>query len=101
MNDLDDLIRKSLREHTPATAPDDNLADQVAATGRRIRQTRVAGVAALALVTVVGLAWGWAALPLFTQQGIAAMPTMSQPTPSPPVPIPRCGTSPRPGARRA
>ena len=88
MNDFDDLIRTSLREHTPATAPDDTLADQVAATGRRIRQTRMAGVAALALVVVVGIAWGWAALPLFTQQGVAAMPTMSQPTPSHPASSP-------------
>jgi hypothetical protein len=88
MKDLDDLIRTSLREHTPVTAPDDTLADQVTATGRRIRQTRVAGVAALALVLVAGFAWGWAALPLFTQQSIAAVPTMSQPTPSQPIPSP-------------
>ena len=88
MNDLDDLIRASLREHTPAAVPDDALADQVTATGRRIRQTRAAGVAALALVVVVGLAWGWAALPLLTQQGIAAVPTMSQPSPSQPVSSP-------------
>jgi hypothetical protein len=86
MNDLDDLIRTSLREHTPATTPDDTLADLVTATGRRIRRTRTAGIGALALVVVTGLAWGWAALPLLTQQGIAALPTMSQPTPSQPIP---------------
>ncbi len=83
MNDLDDLIRASLRQHTPAAAPDDGLADVVAATGRRIRRARIAGLAALSLVVVAGLAWGWAALPLLAQQGIAAVPTMSRPTPVP------------------
>jgi uncharacterized protein DUF6636 len=86
MNDLDDLIRASLREHTPAAAPDDGLADLVVATGRRVRRTRAAGAAALALVAVAGLVWGWAAIPLLTQQGIAAVPTMSRPTSSEPSP---------------
>ena len=89
MNELDDLIRASLREHTRAGAPDENLAEVVTATGRRIRRARTAGLAALSLVVVAGLAWGWAAVPLLAQQGIAAVPTMSQPTPVPPPPSPK------------
>lgn len=86
MNDLDDLIRTSLRDHTPATAPDDTLADQVAATGRRIRRTRTAGVAALALVAVLGVAWGSTVLPGRTQQGVAATPSPNMPTSVQPTP---------------
>ncbi|HEY3339116.1 MAG TPA: hypothetical protein VGK18_11475 [Propionicimonas sp.] len=89
MIDLDDLIRQSLREHTHATAPDDTLAELVVAKGRHVRRTRAAGLAATALVAVAGLAWGWAALPLLAQQGIAAAPTMSRPTPSEPTPAPK------------
>lgn len=89
MNDLDDLIRASLRQHTPAAAPAEDLAEAVTATGRRIRRARTAGLAALSLVVVAGLAWGWAALPLLAQQGVDAVPTMSRPTTVRPTPTPK------------
>ncbi len=88
MNDLDDLIRASLREHAPAAAPDDTLADLVVTKGRHVRNTRAAGMAAMAIVAVAGVAWGWAALPLLAQQDISAVPTISQPTHSQPSPTP-------------
>jgi len=90
MNDLDDLIRTSLHDHTPAAAPDDTLTGRVTASGRRVRRTRNASVAALALVAVVGVVWGSTVLPRLTQQGIPASPTTSQPTtPSQPTPGPK------------
>ena len=86
-DDPDDLIRTSLRVHTSAAAPDDALGVRMAAIGRRIHRTRTAGVAALAVVTVLCVVWGSTVLPGRTQQGIAAgpspnMPTSIQPTPS-------------------
>ncbi|PFG15772.1 hypothetical protein ATK74_0292 [Propionicimonas paludicola] len=88
MNDLDDLIRTSLVEHTSAGTPDDTLAERVEATGRRIRrQRRVAGITA-SLVAVAGLGWGATLLPHPAQPGIAAspspVPSSSSPTSSAP-----------------
>ncbi len=75
MNDLDDLIRTSLHEHTAAGTPDDTLAERVEATGRRVRrQRRVAG-AALALAVVAGLGWGTSLIPRPVQPGIVASPS--------------------------
>ena len=75
MNDLDDLIRTSLHEHTSAGTPDDTLAERVEATGRRIRrQRRVAGITA-SLVVVAGLGWGTTLIPHPAQPGIVASPS--------------------------
>jgi len=86
MNDLDDLIRTSLLEHTAAGTADDTLAERVEATGRRVRrQRRVAG-AALALAVVAGLGWGTSLIPRPVQPGIVAspspVPSSSSPTSS-------------------
>jgi len=86
MNDLDDLIRTSLHEHTSAGTPDNTLAERVEATGRRIRrQRRVAGITA-SLVAVAGLGWGATLIPQLVQPGIVAspspIPSSSSPTSS-------------------
>jgi hypothetical protein len=83
MNDLDDLIGTTLHEHTAAAAPDDSLAGRVQATGRRIRRTRAAGVAVLALVAIGGAAWGASALNRLADPPIAATPSPTAPATTP------------------
>lgn len=83
MNDLDDLIRNSLRAHAPAHTVDDTLAGRVAATGRRIRRTRAVGAAALVLTAVVGVGWAVSALPQLTRPVIVASPSAPEPTAGP------------------
>lgn len=100
MNNLDDLIRTSLHAHTASAAPDETLAGRAAATGRRIRRTRNASVAALALVAVLGIAWGSGLFPRAAQGGILASPAPSRPSTSAPTssPSPTAPTT-RPTAR--
>lgn len=79
MNDLDELIRTTLHEHTATADVDDALAGRVQATGRRIRRTRAAGVAVLALVAIGGIAWGATALGRLADPPIAATPSPTMP----------------------
>ena len=74
MNNLDDLIRSSLNEHTPATAPDGGLAGRAKAVGRRVRMVQAGGVALLAVVLSVGAIWGVTTLPGRSQSIVAASP---------------------------
>ena len=96
MSDFDDLIRASLRDHTPAALPDEALAGRAAATGRRIRRARIAGGAALAIVTVLGVAWGSTVLPGRAQQNIAATPSPVSPTSVQPTPSESATSGPTP-----
>lgn len=80
MNDLDDLIRSSLNEHTPAATPDDALAERVKAAGRRVRRTRTAGVAAVVLVAAGALIWGSGAIPRLAHPEVAATPAATRAT---------------------
>ncbi|MCA0296114.1 MAG: hypothetical protein LCH96_12585 [Actinobacteria bacterium] len=89
MNDLDDLIRASLHEHTPTTTPDDALAGRVQARGRRVRRTRTAGLAAVSIAAVIAVIWGASVLPGRSRPDIAASPgpvpsvsVQSTPTPT-------------------
>jgi|GEM_PF-2396847 len=77
MNDIDELLRESLQEHTPVTAPDDTLADRVAGAGRRVQRNRRIGVAGLGVALVAGLA---VSLPPLTRTNA---PIAATPSPSP------------------
>lgn len=88
MNDLDDLIRRSLHEHAPAVAPDPALAARSRTTGRRIRGARTVGGITLELVVVAGLAWivadppGLGISPVVASPAPATVTTSAPPTPS-------------------
>ena len=101
MNDLDELIRTTLHEHTPAAASDDALAGRVQATGRRIRRTRAAGAAVAVLVAVGGLAWGATEVGRLTHPPIAAAPSTSAPSTSAPSPSAPSPSAPSPSVPTA
>jgi hypothetical protein len=86
MNDMDDLIRASLHQHTPTAPTDEGLAGRVATAGRRVRRIRAAGAATLALALVAGAAWAATALPRSTDPGVAAYPSPTRPAITPTAP---------------
>lgn len=86
MNDMDDLIRASLHQHTPTAPTDEGLAGRVATAGRRARRVRAAGAATLTLALVAGAAWAVTTLPRFTDPGVAAYPSSTRPAITPTAP---------------
>lgn len=81
-HDLDDLIRRSIADHTPEAPADPTLADAVAITGRRVRRRRrTAALASVSLVVVGAVtAFGLRALPNQSTPAIATPAPMAPPS---------------------